>query len=232
MNPLVIFVLELLAVFFTSRYIFRSIFLFFLLIIKSQKAAITFLSIIFFIGVVVHELSHMFMAEVLQVRTHGIELIPELQNGRLKMGSVQVSKTDFLRQFLIGIAPLVVGCGIIISSLWFIHNTFPVGSIFSSPQAVLVSIFIVYLLFVIANTMFSSSKDMEGAVELLILLAVFEVGAFFVHVPLNQFIFSFSQNIEFLKIIREIDLLFLIPVGINIISVLFFLSFFKKTRLA
>lgn len=232
MNPLVIFLIELFIIFLSSRYIFKSLFLFFLVLTKSQKVAIVCLSVIFFIGVAIHELSHMFVAEVLSVKTHGIEMIPELQNGKLKMGSVSVSKTDFVRAFLIGVAPLIIGCSVIISSLWFIQKTFTLRSVFSSFPAILITIFIMYLLFVIANTMFSSKKDMEGAVELLIILVVFEVGAFFVHVPVNQFIISLASNSNFEKVMQEIDFLFAIPVGINLVSVLLFSSFFKKMRLA
>ena len=232
MNPFIIFLIELFIVFLSSRYIFKFLFLFFLVLTKSQKVAIVCLSVIFFIGVVIHELSHMFTAEVLSVKTHGIEMIPELQNGKLKMGSVSVSKTDFVRAFLIGIAPLIIGCSIVISSLWFIQKTFTLHSVFSSFPAILITIFIMYLLFVIANTMFSSKKDMEGAVELLIIFVVFEVGAFFVHVPVNQFIISLASNSNFEKVMQEIDFLFAIPVGINLVSVLLFFSFFKKMRLA
>lgn len=232
MNPLLIFILELLIVFLTSRYIFKSLFLFFLITTRSQKVSITFLSVIFFCGVAVHELSHLFTAEVLQVRTHGIELVPELQGGSLKMGSVQVSKTDFVRQFLIGVAPLIIGCSIIISSLWFLNSVFGFNSILESPLSIFISMVGIFFLFVISNTMFSSKKDMEGAVELLIIFIIFEIGAFFIHVPINQFFISLATNSSFENVMKEVNLLFAIPVGINILSSFIFFMFFKKMRLA
>lgn len=232
MNPLLIFILELVLVFLTSRYIFKSIFLFFLVLTKSQKAAISMLSLIFFVGVSIHELSHLLTAEVLRVKTHGIELVPELRGTNLKMGSVQVSQSDFLRSFLIGIAPLIVGSSIIISVLWFLSNTYNVNSIFMSPISFLISLLVVYLLFVISNTMFSSNKDMEGALELLILLIIFEVGALFIHFPINQFFITLFENQTFRQFMSQISLLFAVPVGINIFSAFLFFLFFKKKGLA
>jgi len=72
--------------------------------------SLTIFSIIFFPGVLVHEVSHWLMARVLGVKTGGMSLIPErLPDGSLRMGYVETGRTDILRDALIGLAPLLAG---------------------------------------------------------------------------------------------------------------------------
>jgi hypothetical protein len=67
-------------------------------------------SILFFPGVVLHEFSHFLMAKVLFVPTRGFSVIPKMMpEGYLRMGYVEVSESDIVRDALIGAAPLIVG---------------------------------------------------------------------------------------------------------------------------
>ncbi len=87
--------------------------LFFLLTRKLNVALVIF-SIIFFPGVLIHELSHWVMARILGVRTGKIWLIPErTPEGNLRMGYVETQKADLIRDALIGVAPLLV-CGLFV----------------------------------------------------------------------------------------------------------------------
>ncbi|MBL8050297.1 MAG: hypothetical protein JNM46_03665 [Anaerolineales bacterium] len=50
------------------------------------------------------------MAKLLRVRTGKFSVIPTpLPNGKLQMGYVEVEKTDFIRDSLIGLSPLIAG---------------------------------------------------------------------------------------------------------------------------
>lgn len=67
-------------------------------------------SVLFFPGVLLHEVSHWLMARILGVRTAGLSLLPRpMEGGKLQMGYVKVGRTDWLRDGLIGAAPLITG---------------------------------------------------------------------------------------------------------------------------
>lgn len=67
-------------------------------------------SLVFLPGVLLHETSHYITARLLGVRTGRFSVLPRsLPNGRLQLGFVETSATDWLRDGLIGAAPLVWG---------------------------------------------------------------------------------------------------------------------------
>jgi hypothetical protein len=75
-----------------------------------MQLTLSVFSILFFPGVLLHETSHFLMAKILRVRTGKFSVIPKpMSNGRLQMGYVEVEKTDFIRDSLIGLAPLIAG---------------------------------------------------------------------------------------------------------------------------
>ena len=95
---------------FFQRRLHHEIQLVFLLLTRRPAAALGIFSLIFFPGVLLHELSHFMMAQLLMVRTSGFSLMPAvLPGGRLRLGYVEVEGTDFFRDALIGTAPLISG---------------------------------------------------------------------------------------------------------------------------
>lgn len=67
-------------------------------------------SIIFLPGVLLHEFSHFLMAKLLAVGTREFSIIPKMMpQGYLRMGYVEVEESDFVRDSLIGAAPLILG---------------------------------------------------------------------------------------------------------------------------
>ena len=82
----------------------------FLILTRNQGMALILFSLLFFPGVVLHELSHWITAKLLGVQTGKIWLIPErLPEGNLRMGYVEAERVDFVRESLIGFAPLLFG---------------------------------------------------------------------------------------------------------------------------
>lgn len=82
----------------------------FFLLTRRLNVALVIFSIIFFPGVLIHELSHWVMARLLRVRTGKIWLIPErTPEGNLRMGYVETQQADLVRDAMIGVAPLMVG---------------------------------------------------------------------------------------------------------------------------
>jgi hypothetical protein len=82
----------------------------FFLITRRLDIAITLFSILFFPGVLLHEGSHYIMARLLGVQTGRFSLIPRpLGEGKLQLGYVETAPADWLREALVGMAPLITG---------------------------------------------------------------------------------------------------------------------------
>ncbi len=97
---------------FVQRWLHREVQLIFFLITRSAAMAMGLFALLFFPGVMLHELSHFVMARLLGVRTGGFSLLPALMSdGKLRLGYVEVetSDADILRNALIGAAPLITG---------------------------------------------------------------------------------------------------------------------------
>ncbi len=104
------FLLALLPLVFLQRLLHREIQAVFLIVTRHPGLTIGLFSMLFFPGVLLHELSHFLMAKLLGVRTGGFSLLPQvLPDGRLLLGYVETQRTDVVRDSLIGVAPLVAG---------------------------------------------------------------------------------------------------------------------------
>jgi hypothetical protein len=102
--------LTLVPLLFAQRWLHQEIQLVFYLITRSQAVALTLFAILFFPGVLLHELSHYIMARILGVRTGRFSLLPHLmENGKLRLGFVETEQTDVVRDALVGTAPLITG---------------------------------------------------------------------------------------------------------------------------
>jgi len=67
-------------------------------------------ALIFLPGVFLHELSHFLVAKLLGVQTGRFSLIPQAQpDGKLRLGYVETASGGFVRDALVGAAPLVTG---------------------------------------------------------------------------------------------------------------------------
>jgi len=123
------------------------------------------LSLVFFLllpGIFLHEFSHILMAEILRVPTGELKLKPEIKDGHLTLGSAQIASTDPLRLTLIGVAPFISGTLV----LWLLFN-------FGFSDLIWYwKIGLGYLVFAIANTLFSSPSDLQAAAVPLILVII------------------------------------------------------------
>lgn len=132
------------------------------------------------------------MAKLLFVPTGNFSFIPKtMPNGRLRLGYVEVSKTDILRDSLIGMAPLIVGGLFISYAAIYPLNLLPLWdalrqanfSLFWMGLAALPSLpdfpLWFYLTFAVSSTMLPSESDrnawlpLSGVIALFVVLAVF-----------------------------------------------------------
>jgi hypothetical protein len=93
-----------------QRLLHREVQAIFLLLTRRPAVALGLFSLLFFPGVLLHEISHFLTAKLLRVRTGRFSVIPKaLPDGRLRMGYVETAPSDPIRDALIGAAPLVAG---------------------------------------------------------------------------------------------------------------------------
>ncbi len=177
--------LTLVPLAFLQRLLHREMQASFLILSRSPEFSITLFSIIFLPGVVLHELSHFLIARILRVQTASFSLIPQLlPNGRLQLGYVETVKTDFLRDSLIGAAPLLAGGSVVaylavtrldLIPLWdaFRHGQFDLFwlGLTLLPQTPDFPLWF-YLLFTISSTMLPSASDRHAWLPLGVTLAV------------------------------------------------------------
>jgi hypothetical protein len=103
--------LALFALIFLQRILHREIQAFVLILTRNPGVTQVIFALIFFPGVLLHELSHFLMAKLLGVRTGRFSLIPQpMPNGRLRLGYVETASGGVIRDALVGFAPLVTGC--------------------------------------------------------------------------------------------------------------------------
>lgn len=178
----------------------------------SQAAAIHLLSFLFLPGVILHELSHLIIANVLFVPTGEVEFFPEIHGSEVKMGSVAIAKTDPFRRFLIGVAPVIGGLGILLLAFTYLH-----AQIFSWQSAVLL-----YATFQVGNTMFSSNKDMEGAIGFLASIGIIGVVLQVIGVPVAGSVMQFVASEFVVSFFAHINMFLLLALGLDIFLVLLF----------
>jgi len=93
-----------------QRFLHREIQAVFLILTRDTRLTMGIFSILFLPGVFLHELSHFVVAKILWVRTGKFSIFPQsLPDGRLQLGYVETTKSDVVRDSLIGAAPLIVG---------------------------------------------------------------------------------------------------------------------------
>jgi len=173
MSPVLLLFIEILVLFFLSRKTSMVLSQGLYRVFHHEKIVVFLVALLFLPGVIVHELSHYLVATLLFVKTGKIEFMPVVRGDSVKLGSVEVSHTDPLRKFLIGIAPIVVGLVLLFASFYYLTTAYlPI-----SPwiQFVLLGI----IAFELSNTMFSSRKDMEGVLPLLVVFVLATVGGLF-----------------------------------------------------
>ncbi len=207
MTNIILFFSLLLVLFFLSRVLVQELSQVFSKLFRSYEVTVRLLALLFLPGVIIHELSHWLVASVLFVHTGDIEFVPQIHKDGVKLGSVAIASTDPLRRFLIGIAPFLGGLGIMLLAGRYL---FPIPTLLSWQTVIFV-----YILFEIGNTMFSSRKDLEGAIGFFILMAIL-IGVFFFlggQIPHSALQFALSQStIAFFK---TLDMFLFFAVGIN-----------------
>lgn len=164
---------ELIALYILATSLTQAVFDLVVLLFRSRTVGIMVVSLLTFPGTVIHELSHMFTAEILGVKTGKLTLVPEGLNAEeVKTGSVMISSSDPFRRYAIGLAPLFVGMTAVTALSYVLIQIVPTWGTWGY-------VGIGYLLLAISNAMFSSKEDLKGFVPFIIALAAVLAAVYF-----------------------------------------------------
>lgn len=164
---LLIILLEIIVLLLLSRIIPSLLVSLFHFFVRSEKVSVILLSIIFLPGTLIHEMAHLLTAGVLLVPVGDISLLPEIKEGGVKLGHVEIAKTDPIRRSVIGFAPVFAGLGILVGIIYYASSQFFQKGDY--PIWLIAVLF--YLMVVIGNTMFSSKKDLEGSLAVVVIFS-------------------------------------------------------------
>ncbi len=176
-------VILLVPLLYLQRLMQREIQAVFLLLTRQPEISMALFSLLFLPGVLLHELSHFIVAKLLDVPTGRFSIIPRrLEGGRIQLGFVETGSTDFVRDALIGVAPLVSGVIFValvgVSRLGFnlLWDNLVRGQL-SALNPTLASMVArpdfwlwLYLVFAVSSTMLPSASDRRAWLPLILVL--------------------------------------------------------------
>lgn len=158
--------------------------LLFLYLTRRVDLSVILFSVLFFPGVLLHEGSHYVAARMLGVSTGRFSLLPQpAKDGKLQLGYVEISPTDWVRDALIGSAPLISGglfvayAGSIQLGLFSLAQVFLRGGFEEFYQALALALaqpdfwLWFYLALVVSSTMLPSTSDRQAWLPLGIILS-------------------------------------------------------------
>ena len=177
--------LLLVPLLYLQRFLQHEIQAIFLLITRQPEISMALFSLMFLPGVLLHEVSHFLMAHLLGVRTGRFSIIPKkLEGGRIQLGYVETASSDFFRDALIGVAPLVTG-GIFVAfagvsrlglnTLWESLTQGQMSSFSMAMKSVVdMPDFWIwfYLIFAVSSTMMPSSSDRRAWLPLISMMVI------------------------------------------------------------
>jgi hypothetical protein len=135
-------------------------------------------------GIILHEASHAVMAILLGARIGRISIRPKLVGQRIQLGFVPVEETDAMRASLIGLAPLLVGSGVILLIGYAAFGIDTLGSALVAGDWVKVVNGLVgmleasdawiwaYVIFAVGNTMLPSRADRQAWLPVILFLVL------------------------------------------------------------
>lgn len=207
--------LQLLVLSFLSRVLFTRLAWFLQSFMRRSKWVYYFLAFLFLPGTYVHELSHYIMAKILFVPTFNMSLWPKIEDKTVRLGSVEIGKTDFVRRFFVGAAPFLFGTLLL---LYFMY----LSVTYQWYTTILGGALSIFIIFEIGNTMFMSKKDWEGSWKMLILLISIGILVFLFGFDATGIMQFIEANSEFEKSVISF---LAVPIAIDILLI-FLLSLF------
>ena len=143
-----------------------------------------------------------------------IEILPQIDGDEVRLGSAEIGQTDMLRRMVIGLAPIIVGLLVMVGTLWLSYGNL------SKETPVWQVLVVLYVIFQVGNSMFSSKKDMEGAVVLIVALLIVLTAVITAIYLLGFWPFFTDLNLPQVPLksfFEKADLLLLVPLGVDVV---------------
>lgn len=128
--------------------------------------------------------------------------MPKQTEEGIKLGSAQIGQTDFIRRAIIGFAPVFLGLSIILGTSFFLSSWWSV-------------IIVLFVLFEVGNTMFSSKKDMEGTAAFLVIFSSLFLAFYFLGIR-EPLVWIWEQVQKTYFFWQKIDLLMILPIALDL----------------
>jgi hypothetical protein len=156
-----------------SRWINRQVQVIGLRLSGDMNVAIMVYYLLMFPGIVLHELSHYFMARLLQMQVGAFALGPKKRRNTIELGSVTVASGGSIRDSLVGLAPFLVGTAVLLLISYYVFDVAAMGEAWRTASwagvwAKLHGIWRVadfwlwaYVIFVVSNSMTPSEADRQ-----------------------------------------------------------------------
>ena len=119
-------------------------------------------------------------AMILFLRVRDIHIFPQWEGNNIKLGYVLYEKQDVFRSIIVGIAPVIVG----LLFFWWMSMIEPFTN-----ASLLFRILLIYIIFIVSSTMFSSKQDL---VDIIYVIPLFLIIGSVVFV-FRQYVFSFIE---------------------------------------
>lgn len=119
-------------------------------LVRLRSIVYGLIALVLFPGTLIHEGSHAVSAIVLNLKVREIKLMPSWSSHTIKFGRVQFERKDPVRGIIVGISPIFFGY----TALFLLAYLLPQSAFLWQ------KILIIYLIFSISTSMFSSSQDM------------------------------------------------------------------------
>ena len=190
----ILFIGEIISIYFLTRLVLQKSFS--VLMRFGKKKTIFLLSFLYEPGTIVHEMSHYFIALILNMHPFEVNIFPVIEKNKIKLGHVlyQKNKGEFIRPILVGIAPIFGALTLLILIIYF--KLFPGTQLW---QTVVFG----YLILAITANMFSSSQDLVDIIYLI------PVG---IIIGILLYLFPIAIPLHYLSEIHRVMLFFIITI--------------------
>jgi hypothetical protein len=184
MPTLLAFALLVMLLYWLQRWISQHVQGIGVLLFNSRNAGMALLWFVLLPGVLLHEVGHWLMAKLLGVPTGRLRLTPTVQGKQVVLGSVEVQRTDPVRDSLVGLAPFLAGTLALLAIGYWVFDAAALGlawerGAWGQMGELLLGAFRVndawlwlYLLVAVSNAMMPSPSDRESWRLVLVYLAI------------------------------------------------------------
>lgn len=185
--PSLLFLIQIIVLYFISRITIQEVFHFFAIFTKNRKIVFSLTALIFFPGTVLHEMSHFIAAMMMMLKVRDVKIIPEIEGDKIKLGRVLYEKKDVLRGVIVGVAPIFAGIFFFLF-ISYINMSFRDNLILTG--------LLIYAIFAVSTTMFSSKQDLIDIVFLIPFVMIIAFILYVFKVPVVDVLQNFLLKLD------------------------------------